>query len=242
MPARRRFDIGTLRAVIDVAGATVTTLLDSGDGRLGCARSTGHLAVRCRSSFAWLVIERGRGRAMLDGELLQIDGRDDVFGRPGWSVLLAPGAQIEVDGDLSTTVVWRRADDFETPTRVVDAASVVEESRGEGVTRRRVRTYLNEGPLIVGETINPPGGWSSWPPHSHDHEELYLYRFEPRHGFGVHIDLAESPVTVRDGDVVRIRSGEHPVVAAPGCTMYYLWALAGSTPTVNPRVSSDFAF
>lgn len=149
---------------------------------------------------------------------------------------------MELDGALAATTVWRRADGFATPTRVIDPASVVEEWRGDGVTRRRVRTYVAEGPLIVGETINPPGGWSSWPPHSHDHEELYLYRFEPARGFGVHVDLSGSPTTVRDGDVVRIRSGEHPVVGAPGCTMYYLWALAGATPTVDTRIAPDFAF
>ena len=49
--------------------------------------------------------------------------------------------------------------------------------RGDGATQRRVRTYVPEGELIVGETLNPPGGWSSYPPHRHDHEELYLYRF-----------------------------------------------------------------
>ena len=42
--------------------------------------------------------------------------------------------------------------------------------------------------LIVGETINPPGNWSSYPPHKHDTlvpevevpmEEVYHYRFSP---------------------------------------------------------------
>ena len=111
-----------------------------------------------------------------------------------------------------------------------------------GVTARRVRTYVAEGELIVGETLNPPGGWSSWPPHHHAHEEIYLYRFDPPHGFGVHADLApgRNPRVVRNGDIVRIVDGEHPVVAAPGCAMYYLWALAGDSNTVDTRVDERF--
>src|SRR6478735_5188274 len=35
-------------------------------------------------------------------------------------------------------------------------------------------------------------------------------------------------VVVRDGRIERITSGWHPVVAAPGSTLYYLWALAGA--------------
>jgi 5-deoxy-glucuronate isomerase len=100
----------------------------------------------------------------------------------------------------------------------------------------------------VGETLNPPGGWSSWPPHAHAHEEIYLYRFDPEHGFGVHVDVGDdacaidgdAPQVVRDGDIVRITSGHHPVVAAPGCTMYYLWALAGDAPSVDTRMDTRF--
>ena len=39
---------------------------------------------------------------------------------------------------------------------------------------------------------------------------------------------------VRDGHVQRIASGYHPVVAAPGYAMCYLWALAGESTTLTP--------
>jgi hypothetical protein len=32
----------------------------------------------------------------------------------------------------------------------------------------------------------------------------------------------------------------NPVVAAPGATMYYLWALAGDTDTVDTRLDARF--
>jgi len=94
--------------------------------------------------------------------------------------------------------------------------------------------------LLLGETINPPGKWSSFPPHKHDGEdgepyleEVYYYRTNPPQGFGYqalysadgNLDLA---YTVRDGDAVLISRGYHPVAAAPGYELYYLWALAGA--------------
>ena len=38
--------------------------------------------------------------------------------------------------------------------------------------------------MVLGEVINHPGRWSSYPPHSHAHPEIYHYRFHPEQGFG----------------------------------------------------------
>ncbi len=54
--------------------------------------------------------------------------------------------------------------------------------------------------FIVGETINPPGNWSSYPPHKHDEhrpphevqlEEVYYFKFDPPGGFGVQLRYDE---------------------------------------------------
>lgn len=97
--------------------------------------------------------------------------------------------------------------------------------------------------LIVGETINPPGNWSSAPPHKHDRmgngevpmEEIYLYKLNPAQGFALQRvytapddpDPFDVTYAVRDGDLVVLPRGYHPVVAAPGYQLFYLWALAG---------------
>jgi 5-deoxy-glucuronate isomerase len=99
--------------------------------------------------------------------------------------------------------------------------------------------------LIVGETLNPPGNWSSSPPHKHDRhdpphesnfEEVYLYRLEPRQGFGLQRvydpdssngTAVDHTYAVKHDDVVALPRGYHPVVAAPGYRLYYLWVLAG---------------
>ena len=48
--------------------------------------------------------------------------------------------------------------------------------------------------LLAGETLNPPGNWSSYPPHKHDRlnppqeavlEEVYFFRIKPAQGFGL---------------------------------------------------------
>jgi 5-deoxy-glucuronate isomerase len=234
-------------SLLDLEADEAVPLLEPRGGRIGALRATGSVRGRTKRSVAWILVEGGRGRLRLHDTEVPIDGRADVFHGPGWSALVPPSSEfaIDADGPLATTIVWC-ASDREVDARVIDPSTVNEEHRGEGTTARRVRTYVDAGPLIVGETLNPPGGWSSWPPHRHAHEEIYLYRFDPAHGFGVHaafedVDGGDRPVIVRDGSIERITTGWHPVVAAPGFTMYYLWALAGDDDTVDTKLHPAFA-
>jgi 5-deoxy-glucuronate isomerase len=227
-------------ALLNLTGeGRVEWLLEPGvEGRLGAARTDGSVSGTTDAALAWLIVEDGRGQLRAGSDDIEVVGRADVFERAEWSVLVGPGTRFELAGDLRATVVWR-ATERSTPTRVIDPGSVAEEARGEGATARRVRTYVSEGELIVGETLNPPGGWSSYPPHRHEHEELYLYRFEHANGFGVHVsydETADAARVVRDGSIERITVGYHPVVAAPAAAMYYLWALAGDHDTVDTHV------
>lgn len=98
--------------------------------------------------------------------------------------------------------------------------------------------------LLVGETLNPPGNWSSSPPHKHDQfsppsevpmEEIYYFQVRPKQGFGF-MRLYTKPdaegafdetMLIQDGDTVLIPKGYHTVVAAPGYELSYVWALAG---------------
>jgi 5-deoxy-glucuronate isomerase len=102
--------------------------------------------------------------------------------------------------------------------------------------------------LLAGETLNPAGNWSSSPPHKHDvHdpprqarlEEIYLFRVDPRQGFGLQLsyrtepDAADRAFAVADLDAATIPAGYHPVVAGPGYRLYYLWCLAGEGRTLH---------
>jgi 5-deoxy-glucuronate isomerase len=108
------------------------------------------------------------------------------------------------------------------------------EQRGKGTMRetatRSVRTIFDDANapyanLVLGEVINFPGMWSSYPPHHHPQPEIYHYRFLPDRGFGL-TAIGEQALVPRHGDTVLIHPGEdHPQVAAPGYAMYYIWVI-----------------
>jgi 5-deoxy-glucuronate isomerase len=87
------------------------------------------------------------------------------------------------------------------------------------------RAARPEANLVVGEVVNYPGRWSSYPPHHHDQPEIYHYRFTDPRGYG-HAELGDTVLKVRTGDTVFIPPGlDHAQVSAPGYGMYYLWTI-----------------
>jgi 5-deoxy-glucuronate isomerase len=215
---------------------TNDVLLEPDGYRLGVIRTSGDVVHELGEAIAWVLVESGEGRLRVNGESAAVGGRAGVFDGPGWSAVAPSGSTIATEGTVTTTIVFRPGR-FDVEAHIIDPAGIGEEHRGDGPHARRVRTYLAEGPLIAGETLNPPGGWSSYPPHRHEHEEVYVYRFDPVDGFGVAVnydDDRSDATIVRDGHVQRIASGYHPVVAAPGYAMCYLWALAGESTTLTP--------
>src|SRR5207253_1206240 len=78
------------------------------------------------------------------------------------------------------------------------------------------------------EVYTPGGNWSSYPPHKHDTddppretylEETYYHRLARPGGFAVQLVYTDDrslnrAVQVRDGDVVLVPRGYHPVSAA----------------------------
>jgi 5-deoxy-glucuronate isomerase len=238
--------------VLTVDGPSRTLCAPGADGTLGVTEVTGPARLTAAEVWAWVLVESGEGRL----GTADVSGRSTVFDSAGWSALVAPGDSLDVGEGLRCTVFWRAREGAPDggATRLIDPATVADEERGAGTTARRVRTYLPSGPFIAGETINPPGGWSSWPPHRHDvdadhesaHEEVYAYRFTPAEGFGVHVAYTRAgaedaaPQVVRHGDLIRISEGYHPVVAAPGFTMGYVWALAGNRPEPTPAIDPTY--
>ena len=213
--------------------------------RIGAARGRGPITGRTTSAVAWVLIEGGEGELRVGADAAQVRGRADVFDGPGWSGIVPPGTSFAVDGTIRYTIVWRYCHRHNLESRLIAPDAVTEVERGTGASARRVRTYVPEGPLIAGETLSPPGGWSSWPPHRHEHEEVYLYRFDPAQGFGISMsygDATEVVRVVREGQVQRIASGYHPVAAAPGYSMYYLWALAGDSDVLMPSLDPVHAW
>lgn len=176
--------------------------------------------------------------------------RKDPFSGLPTALYLPPGSTCSVRAltplDAAVCSAPAQGGDSREPALVTpDMCKVT--SVGAFNWRREVRTVI--GPeipaqkLLVGETLNPPGNWSSYPPHKHDTrsesevplEEVYFFLVSPPQGFGaIRIYTPEGDpepldeiYVVRDGDTVVIPRGYHPVTAAPGYTLFYLWVLAG---------------
>ncbi len=210
-----------------------------------------------------VVILTGTVSAAADGnDLGQAGGRSSVFDGPGDAVYAPPGVclTLRATGGAQVAVIMAAAGaDPAGEARVIRPEDQRIQEVGQGNWSRTVRTMIGpEHPasrLLLGETINPPGNWSSYPPHRHDRqeppnevalEEVYLFKVDPSSGFGVQIMYDEAgeerAFVVRDDDVAAIRSGYHPVVAASGYTLYYLWVLAGAGREMIPHLDPDHAW
>jgi 5-deoxy-glucuronate isomerase len=172
--------------------------------------------------------------------------RADVFEARASAVYLPPGASVDVVAHAPTELALASSvacnlDAGGTPV-VVRPDDVVVRERGRPGWQRDVHDVVADNVaaqrLIVGETFNAAGQWSSFPPHKHDGadgepalEEVYYFRFDKAGGFGFQglyeAGGEERAVFLRHGTVVGIPRGYHPVCAAPGYRCYYLWAITG---------------
>jgi 5-deoxy-glucuronate isomerase len=189
-----------------------------------------------------LVLQRGSGTLRVGNHEWRI-GRKDVFTERASALYLPPAMELSVKADrLFEAVLFSTKCDVAQEPAVIQPDDVQVLNRGKDTYVREVHNiFVNDSHvqrLMVGETINAPGNWSSYPPHKHDGrngepkiEELYYYRVHPPQGFGhqmIYTNDGESVThTVQDGDAVLIPYGYHPVAAAPGYKLYYLWAMAG---------------
>jgi 5-deoxy-glucuronate isomerase len=163
--------------------------------------------------------------------------RTSFFDENPTALLVPASITIEIvanEGDAELCLISTK-NDVNYPARLFSADKVLTEQFGKGTLRetstRNVRTIFDknnmpESNLVLGEVINFPGKWSSYPPHGHDQPELYYYRFLPQQGFGFGMDGKDEVKIVREGDALLILNGApHSQTAAPGYAMYYIWAI-----------------
>lgn len=189
-----------------------------------------------------VVLQQGKGVFTAGGSSWPVS-RAGVFAERATALYLPPGVPLHIAAETPLEAVL-----FSTPAPSGGSPALAKpddvrvNARGRGNYAREVHdifvTDAHARRLMVGETFNPPGHWSSYPPHKHDGrdgeptlEEVYYYRVDPPQGFGQQMlytaDGESVTHAVRDGDAVLLPYGYHPVTSPPGYRLYYLWGMAG---------------
>jgi 5-deoxy-glucuronate isomerase len=195
------------------------------------------------------------------GEWNSIGGRKHVFDGMPFTLYLP----INTDFTITTktgcdlALCFSQAEEEHAP-KLVSPTEVGVEIRGGGNATRQINSMIPPDfpahRLIVVEVYTPAGNWSSFPPHKHDvHdppgevdlEEIYYYRVERPEGFAIQRVYTadrriDETITVRDGELVLVPEGYHPVAAAHGYNVYYLNALAGSARSLAATDDPNYAW
>lgn len=189
-----------------------------------------------------------------------IGGRRTVFEGRATTLFIPPATKfrLEAVSDLEVAVIRAPSDQPGEPV-LIGPEQVAVQHRGadalEGDVHRIIDVAFPARRLLVGETFNPPGQWSSYPPHTHvgkgqadnsPAEGLFFFKLNPPQGFGLQRIYSpernhDETIVVTNDLAVKLPWGHHPVVAAPGYTLYYLWALAGESRTLSPRYDPTHA-
>jgi len=184
------------------------------------------------------------------GSWQSVGRRGSVFDGNPYVVYLPPSTDFVVTAVTDTQVARAAAlvADGEVVTSdayLITPDDILVEQRGEGNARRSIRHLLEAdrpaNHLFLVECVTPSGNWSSYPPHKHDMddypretylEETYYHRIQPDQGFGfqriyTRDDGRDDGIVIKDGSLVAVAAGYHPVVVAPGYELYYLNVMAG---------------
>lgn len=191
----------------------------------------------------------------VEGEPAGVMGpRKNVFDDLPWGLYVPDGKSYRIRATSPCEIALSYAPGKSPGESVlIGPEDVVVHQRGKPGFEREVRDIVvdrvDANSILAGETVNRPGQWSSYPPHKHDTsipdvesqlEEIYFYKVNPPQGFGyqrIYTDdrSLDQAVTVENNDLVILPQGYHPVAAAPGYSVYYLWVLAGPRRKMVPH-------
>ena len=195
------------------------------------------------------------------GTFQRFGQRPNVFNGLPYMLYLPISTEFELTAESASDVAfcYCRAEEPH-PAKLIGPGDIRVEIRGGGNATRQINHMIEPNfsahRLLVCEVYTPSGNWSSYPPHKHDvHnppgevdlEEIYYYRIDRPEGYAIQRVYTrdhrlDATVTVRDGELVLIPEGYHPVVAAHGYNVYYLNALAGSARSMAASDDPDYAW
>jgi 5-deoxy-glucuronate isomerase len=193
------------------------------------------------------------------GTWRHVGKRPNVFEGMPYAVYLPIHTEyaVSAETDCELALCSSRAEESH-PARLIVPEDVELEVRGGGNATRQINHIIkpefDAQRLLIVEVYTPSGNWSSYPPHKHDvHnppvevdlEEIYYYKIDRPEGYAIQrlyfanrsIDTA---LVVRDGELVLVPEGYHPVVAAHGYNVYYLNVLAGSARSMAASDDPDY--
>lgn len=176
-----------------------------------------------------------------------VGARTSVFDGPPDAIYLPPRERLQIrcKSDSCEVALCSAPARNGAEPALIHASDIKPFQRGSGSTARTIHNILMEDraaeSLLVTEVYTPGGHWSSYPPHKHDTddppretylEETYYHRLARPEGFAVQLVYTDDrsldeAIQVRDGDVVLVPRGYHPVVAGAGYDLYYLNVMAG---------------
>ncbi len=191
-------------------------------------KETALLLLRGRVRFEW-------GDVDCEACRVHLAERADEFRHDPWCLHAPRGMRLRVTALRGAEIYVQRAfnaGDF--PAKLYGPEDVMVQHAGAngelgGAMRREIKTLFDyeSAPwsmMVLGEVLNYPGRWSSYPPHHHPQPEVYFHRFDRPQGFGV--SFADGEVyTSRHNGLTAIRSGFHSQAAAPGYAEMYVWGI-----------------
>ncbi|MDO5399590.1 MAG: 5-deoxy-glucuronate isomerase [Eubacteriales bacterium] len=216
--------------------------IDAARDDLGTAMDVGLLVLEAGDSYTIREPEKETAVLLFAGDVtLAWAGqscharRSDCFRQEAYCLLAPRNTEITVTAQGPSELYIQQTENCRDYAPVLYTPDTVQVQHagaaGElmGCMRREIKTFFDyeNAPfsnMVLGEVLNFPGKWSSYPPHHHPQPEVYFYRFDHPQGFGAGFANGEIYKTGHNGLAV-IREGFHSQTAAPGYAMCYAWGI-----------------
>jgi 5-deoxy-glucuronate isomerase len=212
--------------------------------------------------YAFVLIQGTCVGRLDSGLAAQLGPRPDPYEHLPYALLLSREESVTLEATEDTVIAIgcapapvKKENALITPDQV-DAGI-----RGAGNWSREVRKVCwsdntTGNLLLAGETVVRSGNWATMPPHRHQHdnpgveapyEEVYYFRFSHPNGFGLIWQFddegeMDQAFSLRTNDAAYMGVGYHPIVCAPGTTLYQLTLMAGPRRISQARVHPDYQY
>ena len=216
--------------------------LKMGESDLGSGMDVGLLVLEPGDAYSFFEPEKeiaidllqGRVRFSWDDQAMEAD-RPDTFRYDAYCLHVCRGTKVAVKAESHAELYVQMTDnDRAFEPRMYTRDNMLLQQAGKngelmGCMRREIKTFFDydNAPysnMVLGEVLNFPGKWSSYPPHHHPQPEVYFYRFDHPEGFGAGFGNGEIYKTRHNGISI-INHGFHSQAAAPGYAMCYMWGI-----------------